>query len=1301
LLIGEFAFLIREWFYIGVLTVWLRGLFVGYPATKDNLPPMMVRYLEFKERYPDALLFFQVGDFYELFYDDAITVAKSLNLTLTSRDKNSPEPVPMCGVPLSVLDGYIDRLLPLGFSVAVVSQTGSGQGVDRVLERFVTPGMRLFTSVSSDSTESLIAAVALDSLNRSAAIVCTDPQTGIVRVKEGVDLVNLPRELGGWMVREVVVARSIAGEKIDRRTSWVRGIEGVVGSAAIRFRPEAIGSVAAEEAMATDAQAEFHALSPAAKRATRMLLNYLDEISLGNSLPVREVSLQRGVGQVVIDAATRRNLELVQNTKDGSSNGTLFGFLNATETPGGARLLKSWIVSPLADLVRIKARQAGVFELKEFYGTISKVLSGLSDLERLAARLQLGVASPKDLGAIRDTLEQIPVLQDALAHCQSDDIKQAVASLAVPIDLRILLRDSLVDSPPYVTNDGGIFKSGFDQELDEIRAVRANADEWRAQFESVERSSTGINSLKVKSNNVIGFFIEVPTAHGSKVPEHYQRRQSTANAERFTTPELKKYEDQVVTAVDRQVRREMKLFAELRDKAAIYVETLRKVASSLSILDALGALARAAEVNQWIAPEVDEGGVLSIDRGRHPIIERILGGSFIPNSVAFGAEAPRCFIITGPNMGGKSTYLRQIALITVLAQMGSYVPASSAQIGIVDRIFARLGAADDLHEGESTFMVEMREAAHILSHATERSLVLIDELGRGTATTDGQSLAQAILERLSFEVGCRTLFATHYHEITALERVSSRIRNLSVGSVEEDDRVVFTHAIQDGPAPRSYGLEVAKLSGLPGSVLSRAAEILIQIPARPSAVEYQTNPQRSLFEPAVVTIPAPKSDPEDLRLKQYVKNIDPDSLSPRMALETLYEIKSLVKYLALFVVLLPAFVMAAPTSPLVKLRGEYFRLRNIDPTGEESSHIKSWDALASRIREVVDRTRGAEATELRVLGAETQLRLYRSTKNRSYLSAAALMIKPALAVQSLGAEDANIIAGDIDLYAGSYNAARSHYEIAARSPGRAFQLATQRLQGLRNGTFKRFLPSQDREVPRLISGRDARTRANSGPVIVLDPGHGGGDSGAVSPFGGEEKEITLDIARRVKALLERRHQLKVQLTREEDKFVPLARRTAFANRKGGAVFVSLHVNASEKHDAAGLEAYYLDNTNDEASRKLAERENGVAAGDRIDDLSFMLSDLIQSGKLEDSIHLTREVETSLRSKVMKSHKELRSLGVKKAPFFVLVGAHMPCSLIEMFFVDNPIEGRKLGDTGFRSMLAAGIADGILKFLRRK
>jgi DNA mismatch repair protein MutS len=396
----------------------------------------------------------------------------------------------------------------------------------------------------------------------------------------------------------------------------------------------------------------------------------------------------------------------------------------------------------------------------------------------------------------------------------------------------------------------------------------------------------------VRSNNVIGYFIEVPTAHGAKVPQHYQRRQSTANAERFITPELKRYEDDVVSAVDRQVRREQQLFAEIKATTLSYADTLRTIAIGIASLDALAAIARAAVKYQWSKPVVTSGAELLIERGRHPIIEELLGGSFIPNSVEFGADAPRCFIVTGPNMGGKSTYLRQVAIITILAQMGSYVPADRAVVGVVDRVFARLGAADDLHEGESTFMVEMREAAHILSHATERSLVVIDELGRGTATTDGQSLAQAILEQLALHVACRTLFATHYHEITALEARSPRIQNLSVGSVEEEGRVVFTHSIQRGPAPRSYGLEVAKLSGLSEEVLGRAEQILQQLAQKASREQASSSVvQASLFAP-IAAAPVVKRDLQAEKLRESIQHLDVDSLTPRQALEVLYDLKA-------------------------------------------------------------------------------------------------------------------------------------------------------------------------------------------------------------------------------------------------------------------------------------------------------------------------------------------------------------------------------------------------------------------------
>lgn len=905
---------------------------MGFALTKADQPPMMQRYLDYKERYPDALLFFQVGDFYELFFDDAVTVARSLNLTLTSRDKNSPNSVPMCGVPLAVIDSYIDRLLPLGFSVAVVSQNGSGQGVERTLERFVTPGMRLFNSVSSDSAESLIAAVTLDAGGQSGSIACTDPQTGVVRVREAVQVQDLGREVAQLGVREVVLPRLVDGEKLDRRSAWVRALESTISAPALKFRPEPT-VVPEGEAHATAAvRSAVHGIGVGARRALRLLLSYLDEVSLGNAVPIREISLLSTAGAVVIDASTRRNLELVENSRDKSSAGSLFGFLNHTSTPAGARLLRQWVLAPLTHIESIRARHAAVRGLRGVCGDLARALEGISDLERLAARVQLKIATPKDLAAIRDSLERVPQVLALLAPRQEILLQEVSASIAVPEQVVALLHRALVDAPPHHTNEGGIIREGFDPELDQILQVRTNGEEWRAAFEQRERHATGISGLKVKSNNVIGYFIEVSGAHAAKVPEHYQRRQSTANAERFITPELKAYEEQVVTALDRQIRREQQLFQSLREQLLEFVDTLRVCAAGVALLDVLTSLATVADRSGWVEPQMVEEPILKIVQGRHPIVAALREGSFIPNSVEFGDanDAVSCFIVTGPNMGGKSTYLRQTALVTILAQLGSFVPAEYASVGIVDRIFARLGASDDLHEGDSTFMVEMREAAQILVHATRRSLVLIDELGRGTASSDGSALAQAIVERLVQEIGCRTLFATHYHELTALAAALPRVANLSVGSIEEGDRVVFTHAIQAGPAPRSYGLEVAKLSGLPTPVIERAKALLTTGVGSGGASgdEPRTEPARqlSLFggtasqgspeygarrgsegrgsgrpgrpeqsAAAALQGSAVRPDPSLAALAAAVAALDPDALTPRQAHQRLYELQALLK----------------------------------------------------------------------------------------------------------------------------------------------------------------------------------------------------------------------------------------------------------------------------------------------------------------------------------------------------------------------------------------------------------------------
>jgi DNA mismatch repair protein MutS len=869
----------------------LESAIMALPVNKSDLPPMMLRYVEYKERYPDAVLFFQVGDFFELFFDDAVTVARALNLTLTSRDKNNPNPIPMCGIPLSVIDSYVDRLLPLGHSVAIVTQTGSGQGVDRALERFVTPGMRLFSSVASDPTESLISAVAVENEERGASVAYCDPQTGVVSVREAIDVAALPHDLSTLMVREVVVPRSSFDQKIDRRTSWVRRIEAAVGEMSLRFRPEPTVTVSSLPALQGDAEAQFHALSPCSKWAVRQLLAYLDEISLGNLVPVRELRIARDAGHMIIDSATRKNLELVQNAKDGSTVGTLYGFLNSTTSPGGARLLRSWLLHPLCDVDEITVRLSTVRALKQVAGPLRTAMQGLSDIERLTARIQLKLASPRDLVAVRDVLERLPTIRRSIEGVPSSILSQTASSLTVSPALGELLSRALVDNPPHLLTDGGVIREGFSEELDHIRTTRATADAWREQFELRERQSTGISSLKVKSNNVIGFFMEITSAHAAKVPTHYLRRQSTANADRYTTPELKEHEQAIITAVDRQIRKEQELFNELRGNLLPFVEELRTVGSALAVLDVLSTLAVVADRHGLVEPTVVSEPILEITDGRHPVVAELLEGRFVPNSLQFSLPGPSCYLITGPNMGGKSTYLRQAAVITILAQIGSFVPAHSATVGIADRVFARLGASDDLHEGESTFMVEMREAAHILSSATESSLVLIDELGRGTATSDGLSLARAILEQLVQKLHCRTLFATHFHELTALAASTPGVANLSVGSVEDGDRVIFTHEINSGPAPRSYGLEVAKLSGLPAEVIERAYEFLA---AEPVGSRSQGSEERSkqiaLFERRGEM----RENPLFKVLSAKIQDLDPDALTPREALSALYELRSIL-----------------------------------------------------------------------------------------------------------------------------------------------------------------------------------------------------------------------------------------------------------------------------------------------------------------------------------------------------------------------------------------------------------------------
>jgi len=807
---------------------------------------MLQQYVEYKQRYPDCLILFQVGDFYEIFYDDAVQVARTINLTLTSRDRSSTQPTPMCGVPIATLDGYLDRLVAAGFSCAVVSQLLAGDdpaakaGVPRKLTRMVTPGIRILAGPQASAADALCVAVAVSPDGQEAAYAASDVQTGRIVVSDEIPLAQLAPELQVLAPTEVLLPSMVEGKPLDRRAGWVRRLEHGLSGAPLKFRSGPLAQ-ALQAAGSRDLQtlSGFSALSPLVKRAVWGLVDYIDETTVSGRLALLEVSrraLQHGMR---IDAGARRNLELVRNARDGGVSGTLFSVLNHTASEAGARLLRHWLVEPLSECSPIGARLDAVEALKGNSierQNLRDALLNLSDIERIVSRIELGVVSPRELGALRDALrvaEAIrlggarlsPLLKELIDDLPATEFGASTKTSSPHSSTRELLEKTLAERLPLVLSDGGVIRQGWNAELDAFRELKQGSTAWMDAFEEQERSRTGISSLKIKSNNMLGFFIEITRANLHRVPSDYTRRQSTAQQERFTTDALRQREVEFSGAEQKELALEKQLFEELRAGLLKSVAPLRKVAAVLSALDVLAALAEVAEREGFVRPIVDDSGVLEVKEGRHPVIARLLRGNFVANDLALEALSRRSLIITGPNMGGKSTYLRQAALLVIMAQVGSFVAAKSARVGVVDQVFARIGASDNLAEGESTFMVEMREMSHIVRSATERSLLLIDEVGRGTATTDGLVLAQSILEWIVTETKARTLFATHFHELTALASPHPAIANLSVTSVEEGDDVVFTHHLKEGPASKSYGIEVAKLAGLPPAIIDRAREL--------------------------------------------------------------------------------------------------------------------------------------------------------------------------------------------------------------------------------------------------------------------------------------------------------------------------------------------------------------------------------------------------------------------------------------------------------------------------------------------
>ena len=796
---------------------------------------MMRQYQEAKARHPDMLLFFRMGDFYELFYEDAQTAANLLQLTLTSRDKQ----VPMAGFPHHQLEAYLRKLVQLGQRVAICEQiedpalaTGI---VKREVVRVVTPG-----TLTEDSL--------LDprSSNHLAAVYCQGERAGLAWVElstgsfHAMDLPSsrVAEELGRIDVAECLwpenqpaefltpIKQTLPQLSISNRPDWTFEKHSALQGLTQQFGVSTLDGFGFEE-------------DELCLRAAGAILEYLKETLKASLAHLGRLQPYRTGSVLILDSVTRRSLELTRTLREAQREGSLLAAMDRTVTSMGARLLQEWLLAPLTDIQRIQARLDAVGELKaqhRFRRELREALAQVPDLARLTTRASTGRASPRDLAAIALALRCLPGIKALVAGRKSALLADLELQVELCPDLRSALENALADAPPLGARDGGIIRPGFSSELDKLRDISRGGKEWIARFQAQEIERTGIPSLKVGFNKVFGYYIEITHTHSQKIPSDYQRKQTLKNAERYITPELKTYEDQVLRAEEKSRELEYELFVQLREQTARQARRLLQTAEALAQLDVLAGLAELADVQNWQRPELADESVLVIEQGRHPVLEQWLpAGVFVPNDTALGVDDAAILLITGPNMAGKSTYLRQVALITLLAQMGSFVPAQKARIGLADRIFTRVGASDELTRGQSTFMVEMTETANILNNATPRSLVILDEIGRGTSTYDGVSLAWAVVEHLHDQVGCRTLFATHYHELTQLADTLPRLRNCNALVHEEGGSVVFLHQIAAGPADRSYGIHVAQLAGVPQPVLARARQVLKHLENQHSA----------------------------------------------------------------------------------------------------------------------------------------------------------------------------------------------------------------------------------------------------------------------------------------------------------------------------------------------------------------------------------------------------------------------------------------------------------------------------------
>jgi DNA mismatch repair protein MutS len=872
--------------------------------SKDNLAtPMMEQYLRIKKDHQDALLFFRLGDFYEMFYEDARIASPVLEIALTSRQK-----VPMCGVPYHAVNSYLAKLLKHGFKVAICEQVEDPRTAKTVVKRDVikvlTPGTALEVELEGAKENVFIASLYFEEGGWGLALI--DLASGFIRTTEGKpeERKNMADELFRAAPKEIIFPAGEEGEieQVSRKNdlppfmrspveAWSFDFPQAKNLLQLHFTVNSLAGFGLEE-------------KRMAVSAAGGLLSYLKKVRKDSLSLIRQISFFKSSEHMILDATTIRNLELIRNLRDGRVKDSLLDVIDYTVSSLGGRLLKNWLFQPLLDGAEIKVRLDAVEEWLQ--KTIDRqelreTLKGIFDLERLTGKISLAVAHARDLVSLKRSLSLLPEIQSLLSSFGTPAIKDIHERWDNARDVVALIDEAILDEPAFLLTEGGIIKDGHNPELDDLRAISRSGKSFISLLEKKERERTGIGSLKVRYNKVFGYYIEVTKSNLHLVPPDYVRKQTLVSSERFLTPELKEYEEKVLTAEERIAELERKLFLEVREKVAQVTERLQRIAAAIARLDALSSLAELAAQRSYFRPVVDDEDRIHIVEGRHPVIEKTSAEPFIPNDALLDRDENQILIVTGPNMGGKSTFLRQVALISILAQMGSFVPAKRAELGVVDRIFTRIGAMDFLNLGQSTFMVEMIETANILNNATSRSLILLDEIGRGTSTFDGLSIAWAVAEYLheKEDLRARTLFATHYHELTELALTLKRIKNYHISVKEWKDEIIFLRKILPGPSDQSYGIHVAKLAGIPRSIIERAKEVLFNLEKLElddsglPRIAYRSHRKR---DRAQLLLFEEERKQEKLReLKEDIEGVDISSLTPLAALNFLGSLKEKLK----------------------------------------------------------------------------------------------------------------------------------------------------------------------------------------------------------------------------------------------------------------------------------------------------------------------------------------------------------------------------------------------------------------------